>query len=256
MLDPAAQPGAFVAAWVRRLRAVSEPTLAATPIVAAMPGRDDRPAAPSRERFIAEFRDGSGDRRAVDRPLLSAMLGVPAGPLPGPDACRADTIAWWALHDGTARDRLPIDWSARGRLFPSLAEDAIEVWTEAEMSALHALCWLGLRSRDERMLARAFACAEWLIDEVQPDNATQRPWASHPFVVMACDPARTPEVRGAARLYAEALVHNALVGRGAPDVFSAVLLRDAASWLENVTRTAWRHSPAEVRHLAPPDASP
>jgi len=255
VLDPAAQPGAFVAAWVRRLRAVSEPTLAATPIVAARSGDGPRPDAADLEQFITDFRDGSGDRRAVDRPLLCAMLGVPAGPPPELDACRADVLAWWALHHSSARGLLPIDWAARGRLFPGLEDEAIEVWTEAEMSGLHALCWIGLASCDERVLARAFACAEWLVDEVQPDNGTQRPWAVHPFIVMACDPARVPGARGATGLYAETLVHNALVGRGTPDVFSAALLWDAASWLETFTLIDRGRPPAETRHVSPRDAA-
>ena len=57
----------------------------------------------------------------------------------------------------------------------------------------------------------------------EPDNATNRPWALHVFLL-----ASAPECQH----YAETLLHNCLVTTGEPEPLSAWILLDAANELE------------------------
>jgi hypothetical protein len=194
--------------------------------------------------YIRDFRDDAGHRREVDRPFLSHVLGVEPGPMP--EWIGASARAWWALHGREPWDAL-VDLRAAGRFFPSLAGDAIEVWTDAELATLHAMSWACMRERDAARAAtfakRMLSAAAWLIDEVQPDNATQRPWAIHVFAAIGtewrppCDaawpawPAWPASQVANADHYAQTLLHNALVAREAMDKFSAWIARDSAVWL-------------------------
>lgn len=62
-----------------------------------------------------------------------------------------------------------------------------------------------------------------MVGELQPDNATNHPWAIHVFAAIAAD-----ENNAHADLYAQSLLHNALIDGGEPDTFSALILLDAA----------------------------
>lgn len=113
---------------------------------------------------------------------------------------------------------------------PLLAQGAfstIEVWTETELSALHALARLSALRGSAELRARAFSAARWHVEHVQPDNATNRPWAAHLFLQLS-------EAEGSAdaRLYAETLLHNCRVQSGRPDPLSALILLDGAEALE------------------------
>ncbi|MEO1585156.1 MAG: hypothetical protein AAFR96_11390, partial [Planctomycetota bacterium] len=62
------------------------------------------------------------------------------------------------------------------------------------------------------------------IREIQPDNATNLPWAVHVFCVLA-----ERDGDADASLYAETLLHNCVVGgAGRPDKLSALILLDSA----------------------------
>ncbi len=183
--------------------------------------------------WIATFSDNAGHRRDVDRPLLCEMLGsLPPGDFP-PNASHL-ARAWYGLFNLNALDSLAIDWDADGPLLPSLRDHGIELWTEAELGTLHALTWRGMGGRNKAILERAWRAAAWMLEELQPDNATNHPWGLHVFVVMALDPTRTHNQRGSADLYAQTLLHNAIVSMGKPDRFSACILWDAAQWLSAV----------------------
>lgn len=101
---------------------------------------------------------------------------------------------------------------------------AIETTTETELSALHALSHHARRDPSGRLAERCLDAARWHVDELQPDNGTNHPWAVHVFLALAEDDST-------ARLHAESLVHNALVSSGRPDRFSACLLLDSARLL-------------------------
>ncbi|MEL6795545.1 MAG: hypothetical protein AAFO89_01860 [Planctomycetota bacterium] len=99
-------------------------------------------------------------------------------------------------------------------------DDVIELWTERELTIVHA-GWLL-----PRWCAAAVSSARWLIEEIQPDNATNLPWAVHVFASLFID-----EGIEEARMYAETLMHNCVVTTGRPDDLSALILLDAARQL-------------------------
>ncbi len=116
--------------------------------------------------------------------------------------------------------------SGTGPLWPLLGRTPIEVWTEQELSGLHALWWLARRRGRDDLARRGAAARDWHLVNTQPDNATNRPWALHVFLLGGTDESR---------LYAETLLHNCLVGTGRPDPTSAWILLDSARALEKVS---------------------
>lgn len=204
-----------IADWIKLLRGAARPGLRGTPLL------EERPAGEA-AAWVREFRDSAGHRRAVDRFILSHAMKTR---VPGPDiSARIDEpwlALWKAVAEGADCDpRLERD---TGALYPGLHERAIEVWTEGELCGLHALAWLATgKPKEERRLQDA---ARWLIENIQPDNATGHPWGVHVFAWLGQDDVE-------ADMYAQTLLHNSMAGRSEPDVFSAVILWDAADWLE------------------------
>ena len=131
-----------------------------------------------------------------------------------------------ALHECDASARLEAD---RGSLLPQGLYRTIEVWTESELSSLHALWWLARRDSKPSWEARAMGAVRWHIEHLQPDNATNRPWCAHLFVLLALGGV------GEAELYAQTLLHNCRVSQGVPDPLSAEILLDCAEALEETT---------------------
>lgn len=152
--------------------------------------------------------------------------GTDTAPHPPPVA---DVGLWWAL----AGARLDVDallsGSTGGPLWPQGRFKTIEVWTEAELCGLHALWRLARDRRRDDWATRVEVVRDWHVQNTQPDNATNRPWALHVFLL-----ADTPECRH----YAETLLHNCLVTTGQPEPLSAWILLDAANELERSHPTA------------------
>ncbi len=204
---------------------------------------------PESLRWISSFTDDAGHRRDCDSPFLSSMLFInPISPMP-PTASHLSR-AWWGWFDYTIRDSLAIDWDADGALMPSLQEAGIEVWTETELGAMHALVSAAKGARNRAVLERVFRAAAWILDNLQPDNATNHPWAIHLFVIMALDPARAEPQRAAADLYAQSLLHNAVVHQGRPDRFSALILWDAMECLDALSGIPWQRAPLSLKHIS------
>ncbi len=67
--------------------------------------------------------------------------------------------------------------------------------------------------------------------ELQPDNATNHPWAIHVFVRLARS-APDPSERDAALIHAQTQLHSCQVAMGRPDRLSACILLHAARSLE------------------------
>lgn len=174
--------------------------------------------------FAATFRDDAGHRRPVDAPFLAHVTRRAFTGEPG----RSPECLLWSqvARPHEARDERSIDAviSADPKaLAMSLRESGIEIWTETELACLHALTWLGARHE-----GRAATAARFLVEELQPDNATNHPWAIHWFAWLESTQGDID-----AGLYAQALLHNALTaGGGVPDLFSAIILHDAATWIE------------------------
>lgn len=101
---------------------------------------------------------------------------------------------------------------------------SIEVLTETQLCALHAMLWLG--AAHATLAARAGSASSWLLEHLEPDNATRHPWAIQAFI------ARAAGGDAESGLYASAMMHACCVESGRPDRASAVILLDAAHWLE------------------------
>ena len=148
-----------------------------------------------------------------------AALGLPSSPARafagGPE------VRYWRLRAGLPDEALPTH-STEGPLLPSGLYHAVEAWVDSELSALHALWWVGRRCPD--ILARVNEAKGWHLLHTQPDNATNRPWAIHVF---ALDP--HPE----SQLYAQTLLHNALAASMRPGALAALLMLDAADAIES-----------------------
>lgn len=168
-----------------------------------------------------EFRDEAGHRRAVDRYILAHLAGAPV--LPPPDQTSPD-VAIWARIAGGAGDSC---WAAFSHQEPWLVRErddlTIETWTQAELCCLHALSHAG-----PTLKPRADAAADWMLENLQPDNATNHPWAIHVFLSRSAELGSDEH-----RLYAEVLLHNAIISLGRADRFSALILLDAGRWLQD-----------------------
>lgn len=199
--------------WRDRLHAAAMATLAGTPLVV---DADER----ARRSWIAGFRDERGNRPAVAVPLMHHLAGL-RGEIP--ERSTADVAWWWGVAAGDLA--VFADGRLEGPLLPTTPEDpgggpmgeGVEVWSEAELCALHAASRAGVP------WSRCVSAASWLMCHVQPDNATNRPWAIHVFLRVWSE---TGDFE--ARLYAETLLHNCRVQFGRPDVLSAMVLLDAS----------------------------
>jgi len=170
---------------------------------------------------VGGFSDERGARRSIDAAVLGRVFGTPAGRMP--EKATADHRWWWSLAtDGAAPEP-----EAAGAITPRRDDQAIELWTEIELGALHAATSLALGRGDVALLERCLDACAWHVAEIEPDNATGHAWAVHGFVLLAFG-------RGLAEaeLHAQALLHGCMRGSGKPDRFSALLLLDAAGSLD------------------------
>ncbi len=143
-------------------------------------------------------------------------------------ACAGDPTAAQVILDEisvSSPDRCPAD---AGALLPQGLHRAIEVWTETELASLHALWWLARLRDHEAWRERVLRAARWHLIHLQPDNATNRPWAIHLFAHLA-----SHDGDAEAAMYAQTLLHNCQVHRGRPDEISSLILIDAAEALAN-----------------------
>ncbi len=221
--------GTDLSRWANALRRSARKTLG-----------DDLGAADWGTSAIGGFSDEMGHRRAVDPYLLAWRGKQEATPPASAHPATPEALLWAALTDesidvravlGDRLDRLgsPTDDPA-GSLFPQPDDVVIEVWSETELASLHALWWHAAVRADEDIAALIPEVAAWHVERMQPDNATNHPWAVHVFVELES----ADKVPGAA-LYAQTLLHNCMVSLGRPDRFSAHILADAATALEHAS---------------------
>ncbi|MBA4119214.1 MAG: hypothetical protein C0513_00695 [Isosphaera sp.] len=224
-----AEPSSALARWSDRFRAAAALTLDALPTLTA--------------DSLTRFADELGHRRACDRPFLAYLHGLDPGPPPPPPpplppprspalpsqlALTDDAPLWWLLHASPADASARLDSALTPgpvAAAPALAQPTrtIEVATESELAAVHALDLLSTRLRRPDLARRAQGAAAWLIEHIQPDNATTHPWAAHVFVRLGAEGGSAE-----ALLYADTLTHNAMVALGRPDRLSAHVLLSCA----------------------------
>jgi hypothetical protein len=207
--------------WIRQLEAVCGDCFANVPF--------DADAA-TKVGFIEAFRDEFGNRRASDRPFLAHLFGVPVGSTKVMESMGLDERLWWGVVD---RQAIPGGLIApSGGLLPDPDALAIEYRTMVELGALHAL-WAQAIKRDDQVLReRALDAARWNIEELQPDNAINRPWGLAVFVELAIS-TDDQQIEQTATLHAQTLLHNACINFGRPDLLSALILRDCAQQLRS-----------------------
>lgn len=199
--------------WAKHLHAIAAPIAT--------------PALPTSEATIADFRDEFGHRRTVDGPMIRHLcdFGVPEDSSESRRTAEPDVALWWmALEDEP--DPWPLIEPGDGSLIHRSADDQIEIWTETELSSLHAVWTIAAQTGDAKLVDRCFTAAAWHIEELQPDNGTNHPWAIHVFLEFW-----SRSGIAEARLHAETLLHNCTVQQGQPDVFSAMILLHAARGL-------------------------
>ena len=129
-----------------------------------------------------------------------------------------DVACWKAAALGGAAPT-GMDRSGDGALHAWDGQQAIEVWTEIELAAMHALWRLARRTADAGLRERLHRAVRWHLEHTQPDNATNRPWALHVFL---------REGSAEARHYAATLLHNAQALEARPGPLSCWILMDAA----------------------------
>jgi hypothetical protein len=212
---------AVISTWVNRLQALTRPLVLPT-------------FEADKEQYIADFADGMGDRRPLDAPLLARLLNASSQHFHTSPADEAATALMRAVgrqdtHAVQGLIRQPVS-TIPMPLVAVASIATLEAHTEQELASVHALASMALHgSHHSALRARLLGAARWLIDEIQPDNATHRPWAVHAFVYAAATLDATQSVD--AEMYAQTLVHNAVVAAssssGEIDRFSLLLLRDA-----------------------------
>lgn len=212
--------------WITLLRSTAKPAVPTEFL------QHRQNASHAAHAWITTFSDDAGHRRDADTPFLAHTLAIAPLGSPPPRASEL-SLAWWSLSQPAAFESLRFDLADHGPLFPGLRETGIETWTETELGAIHALLWHATHQHNTQLKDRAFRAAHWMLDNLQPDNATNHPWAIHLFVTMSLDPRRDEPESAAADLYAQSLLHNAVVHTGTPDRFSALILWDAADFLSS-----------------------
>ncbi len=168
--------------------------------------------------------DENGNRLPIDAYLLARIHGD------RPPDDRLDqtprTLALRIWQQACASSPAPITLSASPPLVTSGDFGSIETWTESLLCATHGLGWLSLRDSVAYPRPRVDRELDWLIEHVEPDNATRHPWAVHLFLDAALS-----RNCAEAMLYAQDLLHACQIDRRRPPWRSAWILRDSAAWL-------------------------
>mgnify|MGYP006896910220 CR=1 FL=1 len=163
---------------------------------------------------------------------LAQASGLPVvlGSSPPPEALRSarahrdsvDLRLWLeACRAAPAPEGVP---AGEGPLLAWDQSVAIEVWTECELAALHALARFA-RHPDPAIASfsgeRTAEAIRWHLEHTQPDNATNRPWALHAFLL-------AEDGSGEPTAYAGKLLHNRSATEARNEPLSLWILADAA----------------------------
>ncbi|MCA9285327.1 MAG: hypothetical protein KDA22_08945 [Phycisphaerales bacterium] len=159
----------------------------------------------------------------VDDFAVACGVMPAATPLVPPTAIEARL--WRAVVDSRAEVESAIA-TDDGPLIPPAAFRTIEVWTESELCALHALWRVVRERRRDDLRTRLETARDWHLEHTQPDNGTGRPWALHVFLLAGSEEPR---------LYAETLLHNVRAAAASVEPLTALILHDAAREVEIAT---------------------
>ncbi|MCE9588927.1 MAG: hypothetical protein K8S99_00200 [Planctomycetes bacterium] len=110
-----------------------------------------------------------------------------------------------------------------GALHPRGEDESLDAWTYRELSGLHALANLALLRRNKTWAGHVERIAMHHVENTQPDNTTNQPWAWFAFFW-------SPKTRS----FAEQQLHDATAN--GLSVVAAILLADAANALAQFDR--------------------
>lgn len=186
------------------------------PALAAAPGY--------RGAILLSVQAVAGRAPPVDLPRLI----IPPLPAVAPKGAAVSAAIWSTFARSVAGDdaasealRQAIDELSPTALATTI-DDNPEPWWQQEMLILHALHSFALRQNDGSLIDKTLDCAAFHLAEIQPDHATNEPWAVHAYASHA-DGAIT----------AETLLHAAhMNGGGSLNAASRWIAADALAALE------------------------
>ena len=184
--------------WVAHIRSIASPVAKQAPLSAV--SKELKP-------FALAVCSKAGESLTAPQPLPHDDLGL-----------------WWAVVDPKVDINSLMRGSGYGPLWLQDGYKTIEVWTESELASLHALWRLARINNSDDLKKRVSGLRQWHLQHTQPDNATNRPWALHVFLLAGSSEDQH---------YAETLLHNCMVMSGKPDSLSAWILLDAANELQH-----------------------
>ena len=209
--------------WIARLNAGAAGALAALPL-----GRDE----PARAAFAEQFSDEYGNRARTSEPFLRHLLDLGGEPPSTPGDL--DELLWWQLCGDSANPADPSQLLAHSPNLTARSDDmAIEHWTQVELCALHALWTFNQRACCDEIGARVRDAGVWIMHELQPDNAINRPWGMPVFVMLSLTLGDASD-RAMASMYAQTLLHNCSITMGRPDFLSSCILLQSVRMLRLV----------------------
>lgn len=183
--------------------------------------------------------DGLGHRRSIYRPLLESTIrrasnrlrGSSFASVPEPTGVNAQAVAEAALSDLGAVpasrgmiERLMASQTADGTYLQATNADNPEPVWYYESIVLHAVGLHAAETGDARAIASMQRSAARFAREVQPDHASNQPWAMHAFVL---EPEAIP--------LADMMLHAAGIQHPASmDAVSLILLSESLEAIENL----------------------
>lgn len=197
-----------------------------------------RPDFKRRSTWVALFRQVA---RISDTGAMQAGSELEAPPIRPFGADDASIEAWsiaMKADDPSAVLELsamlgPADDGEPAPLLAPREDLAIEVWTECELSVVHAAWRMVLEAGDARavesLTRRVRSAIAWHLERTQPDNATTHPWAVHAVLELG-----SPWTEAAD--YAASMIHAVEAAghaSGIRDPLSSWILLDAAAGLEH-----------------------
>lgn len=210
-----------LARWIARLDAGARDARSLLPL-----GANEE----SRVEFVRQFADEYGNRARTTEPFLRCVLGLSAHPESDPSDL--DERLWWSLCSDQS---IVLSELADGpTLTPPSDDIAIEHWTQIELCALHALWTINQRSSADSFDRRIIDAAVWIMHELQPDNAINRPWALPVFIMLSLT-LDDDNDRATASMYAQTLLHNCSITMGKPDILSSCILLHSAESLRQLS---------------------